>query len=314
MRKLAVLFLTLAPILMLGQADTTKYWTFKGLNSLNLNQVSFSNWTPGGTNNVSFGAISKLYANYKKNKLNWDNNLNMSFGLFKEEGELLKKSEDIIDFTSIVGTDISKHWSFAGYINFKSQFANGFDKDFDTVKISEFMAPGYLTVSPGFRYKPVEWFTLFLSPATAKFTFVLDQYLADLGMYGVAPAEYDTVNGIKTKDGENMLFYLGPFLEAHLLKEIAKGLAFESKLNILYSFTNRENLEPLDMDVSWENFLNYKIAKYFSASVFVHMVYYPGQPKVKYSNIGDVEGVVANRKIQLKQSFGIGITYNIPNE
>jgi len=320
MKKSLLFLIVLIPALVWSQEPTQKSWEWTGITGLNLNQASFSNWTAGGVNSVAFSGMGKYSANHKKDKLTWNNNLNLMYGMVKNQGETLKKGEDIIELISVLGTDISKNWAFTGYASFRSQFADGYDKDNDSIKISAFMAPGYLTLSPGFRYKPVDWFYIMLSPATAKFTFVMDQTLADQGSFGVTPAEYDSIDGssVKTKDGENVLIYLGPFIEAYIKKEISKGLTYESRLNILYTLINRNNgdykLKSYDADLSWENFLNYSIAKYFSISVFLHFVYLPGQPAIKFENTAGVAipNAVPNRHIQIKETLGIGITYTFP--
>ncbi len=316
MKKSLFLLLFLIPLFLMAQDSIPpKNWKWSGITGLNLNQASFTNWTAGGVNSVAFSALGKFTGDYTKNKLTWKNNLNLMYGMVKNEGESLKKSDDIIELISVVGTDIAKHWAFTGYMSFRSQFAYGYDKDNDTIKISEFMSPGYLTLSPAFRYQPVDWFYLMLSPVTAKMTFVIDQELADLGAFGVVPAEYDTA-GLQTSAGENMLLYLGPFLEAYMKKDIAKNLNFESRFNVLYTLLNRDNLESYDADVSWENFFNYKFAKYFSASLFLHFVYYPGQPVITFETLpnGAVKtGAKPNRHIQIKETLGIGVTYTFPN-
>lgn len=317
MKKSLLVLMAMLPFLMWGQdtASVVKPWAWTGITGLKLNHTSFTNWTPGGTNSVSFSALGKYSGNYKKEKLTWNNNLNLMYGMIKEKDENLTKNEDLIEIISVVGYNFSKNWSLTGYVSFRSQFANGFDADFDTIKISEFMAPGYLTLSPSVRYQPNEFFYLLLSPATAKFTFVMDQDLANFGSFGVTPAEYDT-SGVLTQEGETMLVYMGPFLEAYFKKEVAKNLLYESRLNVLYTFLNRDNLEPYDADASWENFLNYSIAKYFSISLFLHFVYLPGQPVIKFDTF---EGVVVpkaspNRHIQIKETFGIGLSYSFPAE
>lgn len=316
MKNLTVLLFALLPFLSSGQEAEPESWKWTGITGINLNQASFSNWTAGGVNSISFTALGKFTANHQKNKFSWNNNLNLMYGMIKNQDESLKKNEDLIELISVAGYDISKHWSFVGYGSFRTQFANGFDKDNDTLRISTFMAPAYVTLSPAFRYKPVDWFYLLLSPATAKFTFVIDEQLADAGAFGVKAAEKDT-NGlvIEPGSGEKMLLYLGPFMEAYLKKEVAKNLTYESRLNLLYTFLNRDNLEPYDVDMSWENFLNYKIAKYFSASLFLHFVYYPGQPVIKFDNYEGAVRIEAkpNRHIQIKETFGFGITYTFPN-
>jgi hypothetical protein len=154
-------------------------------------------------------------------------------------------------------------------------------------------------------------------------TFVTDQDLADLGSFGVKSASYDTIDGVLTKveDGEHMLLYLGPFMEAYMKKDIAKNLNFESRLNVMYTFLNREDpsgekLDWYDMDASWQNFLNYKFAKFFSVSLFLHLAYYPGQPSIKFETQPDgivTKNATVNKKIQIKETIGIGITFSFPN-
>jgi hypothetical protein len=311
MKKLFILLFVIFQASLMAQTDTTKYWKFSGLTSLNLNQISLTNWTPGGISSISISAVAKLYANYKKDKISWNNNLNMQYGMQQNQGEKLRKNEDQIDFTSVIGYDIAKKWAFTGLVNFQSQFANGWDKDNDSVLVSKFMSPGYLTISPAFRYMPVEWFSLYLSPATVKMTFVLDQDLANIGYYGVKPGEQDST-GKWIKEGKNVLVYMGPYVQAYLKKTLAKGLDFESRLTILYTLINRENLEPIDMDINWENFLNYKLTKYFAASLTLNLVYYPGQPTMKIEN-GAPDKAVPNRSFQIKETFGIGLSYTFPN-
>jgi len=316
MKKSLLVLIALIPAFVWSQEQPSKYWELNCITGLNLNQASFSNWTAGGVNSVAFSVMGKFSANYKKDKFTWNNNLNLMYGMVKNQNETLKKSEDIIELISVAGYDLSKKWAFTGYMSFRSQFANGYDQANDAILISKFMSPGYLTLSPGFRYKPNDWFYVIISPATAKLTFVMDQTLADQGSFGVTKAEYDTINGenVKVKDGENMLIYLGPFLEAYFKKEVAKGMTYESRLNILYTFLNRDNLKGYDADVSWENFLNYSIAKYFSVSLFLHFVYLPGQPTIKFDNYEGAVRIKAipNRHIQIKETVGIGITYTFP--
>ena len=313
MKKSLLFLIVTIPALVWSQEQPPKNWAWTGITGLNLNQASFSNWTAGGVNSIAFSALGKFSGNYKKNKLTWNNNLNLLYGMVKNQGETLKKNDDNIELISVVGTDISKNWALTGYVSFRSQFTDGFDKDNDTLRISNFMAPGYLTLSPGFRFKPNDWFYIILSPATARFTFVMDQTLANQGSFGVTPAEKDT-NGVIIKNGENILIYFGPFLEAYMKKEVVKGLTLESRLKILYTFINRDNLEAYDADISWENFLNYSIAKYFSVSLFLHFVYLPGQPTIKFDNFDGVAvpKAVPNRHIQIKETIGIGITYSFP--
>ncbi len=60
----------------------------------------------------------------------------------------------------------------------------------DVAFISEFMAPGYLTTGLGFTYDPGKIFTVVLSPASWRGTFVLNDRLSDEGAYGVDPGKH----------------------------------------------------------------------------------------------------------------------------
>ena len=59
-------------------ADST--WWSKGLFSLNMGQTSFTNWAPGGDNNVSFNTIFIYDLNYKKDIVSWNNHFDLEYG------------------------------------------------------------------------------------------------------------------------------------------------------------------------------------------------------------------------------------------
>lgn len=317
MKKIILLFSATLLISFMGfsQEDTIKYWKINGINQLNLNQVSLTNWSAGGLSSVSFGLVFKWYANYHKGNWTWDNNLNMLYGQYKEQGERLKKNDDLFDLTSIAGYRISDHWDGGVLFNFNTQFAKGYDKDYDTVKISNFMSPGSITISPSVQYKPKDWFRLVLSPATAKFTFVTDQELADLGAFGVTPAVIDTATGAILEDGENIRWRVGAYAQAWAGKSFSNGLSLESKLTLYYAYNDRGNLNALDMDVEWQNFANYKLKDWLSMSLFLHLLYLPGQAPIEITMVdGEVKPKAGTSdKVQFKEVLGIGLTYNFNN-
>jgi hypothetical protein len=310
-----LLFLGSGIIFAQDDAKPEKIWKITGINQLNFNQISLSNWSSGGDPSISLGLVSKWYANYKKDKIAWDNNINFQFGLFKEKGEKIKKTDDLLDLNSIFGYQAAGKWEYSLLFNFRTQISEGVDSDYDSIKISNFMAPGYLTLSPAMRYKPVDWFYILISPITMKGVFVTDQDLADIGAFGVDPAEYDTTTNMKIKDGSNTWIRYGAFAEVYFGKEVLKGLSIESKLNSFYSYNDRDGLKGSDMDINWENFVNYNLKDWLSLSLFVHLVYYPGQAPVKVALL-DGEPVIeagASFQRQIKQTFGLGLTYNFAN-
>jgi hypothetical protein len=69
------------------------------------------------------------------------------------------------------------------------------------------------------------------------------------------------------------------------------------------------------MDINWENFVNYNLKDWLSLSLFVNVVYYPGQPPVEVALIDGEPKIEAGASFQrqIKQTFGLGLTYKFAN-
>jgi hypothetical protein len=78
--------------------DTITGWKTGGMVSLNFSQTSFINWAAGGENSYSGNGLINLFANYKKDKLTWDNSLDIGYGLLKQGEEGLHKTDDKLIF------------------------------------------------------------------------------------------------------------------------------------------------------------------------------------------------------------------------
>jgi len=315
MKRIFILLLIIVTTNTFAQngADTIKPWKTSGLLSLTMNQASFSNWSAGGENSVSGTALLKFYADYTKGNFSINNTANFKYGMIKNESESLKKNEDLIELNSQFNHKFSKYWSASGLINLTTQFANGYNYPDDSTIISTFLAPGYLTIAPGMLYKPVDYFSILMSPITMKGTFVLDQYLADLGAFGVNPA--DTLAGgvIDNGTGKNSKIKAGAFVELYFKKALKSDLTYESKLNLFYNYLNDNNIPDgtMPMDFNWQNFFNYSINKWFSANVFVHLAYMPGDVFIERTGLNGKDFKVSpNDKLQVKETFGIGLAYN----
>jgi hypothetical protein len=280
-----------------AQSDSTQVvsnWKTGGMVSLNASQISFTHWAAGGQNSISGNSYVNLFANYKKNKMTWDNTLDLGYGKMMQgvgEEAVFYKTDDKIDFASKYGQFAFKHWYYSGLISFKSQFDQGFKTVADTVRISNFLAPAYLNISIGMDYKPNDKLTLFLSPLSGKTTFVMDSLLSSQGAYGV------------TKN-ENVRHEFGGFIKIQYKANLMKNISYTTKLELFSNYLNN----PQNFDVNWENLINMKINSFFSANLHITMLY-DDDMKIKYDSnhdgIDDREGA----KLQLKQLFGIGITY-----
>ncbi len=291
-------------------ADTLKPWKVYGLGSLSINQASFSNWSAGGDNSLSGTALLKLYTDYTKNKSTWNTVLNMKYGMIKIGDDPVEKNDDLIELISQYNYKLSKVWRASAQLNFTSQFAKGYENAGDDNYISKFMAPGYLTLTPGITYQPVEYFSILISPVTPKVIFVNDQGLADLGAFGVNGATYDTA-GVMISDGETSKFKFGAFVEFYFKKELKTDLALESRLNVFYNYLQDTSIPDgaAPVDVNWQTFFNYTLNKWMSVSFFLHLAYRPGDVMITTDDAG-VSTATPNDKLQVQETLGIGLTYN----
>ena len=220
----------------IAKVDTS--WKKGGFVSLSFNQVSLTNWAAGGENALSGTFIGNFFANYKKEKAIWDNTLDVGYGMLKSGDAKVRKNEDKIELNSKYGHEAIEHFYYSALINAKTQFAPGYAYPNDSGVISRFAAPAYLSLALGMDYKPTDYFSLFLSPATGRLVIVADQKLADAGQFGVDPATYD-VNGNKLTNGKQIRTEFGAYLRARFQKDIFKNVNLLSTLNLFNNYTDK---------------------------------------------------------------------------
>jgi len=285
-------------------------WKHGGFTSLSFTQVSLSNWAAGGEEAYSGVVMINLFANYAKDKTVWDNSLDLGYGLIKSGEAKARKNEDKIDLNSKYGYKAFGNFFYSGLVNFRSQFTSGYNYPDDSTVVSKFAAPAYLTVALGLDYKPNEFFSAFISPATGKFTFVTDQKLADAGAYGVDPAVYDAL-GNKTADGKTLRKEFGAYFRAKFQKDLATNFNLSTTLALFDNYTDKDADNRTNVDVNWEAMLTMKAGKLFTVSLFTNLIY---DHNIKLPDYETVNGVktpkgTSGPKTQFKEVFGIGISY-----
>ena len=259
------MMLLASSMLKAQDADTT-YWTSGGFVALTFSNVTLSeSWAAGGAENVSVNAATGLFANYAKARTTWENSLDMGYGVINQDNQGFEKSDDKINLVTKYGYQIkngNSKWYFSGLLDFRTQFAIGEDvvesstgAD-STITISDFMAPGYLTVGLGIDYKPNKVLSFNYIPLTGKFTFVNNQALSDQGAYGVDP-------------GKQSRAELGSFLRIKYKDEVMKNVNLESRLELFTNYVESFGT----IDVNWQNTVVMKINKVLSANLFTHLLY-----------------------------------------
>jgi hypothetical protein len=290
-----------------AQADTTKKWTYGGFATVNLNQSAFVNWAAGGENSFAVSFLGNLNWKYAHNKHTWTNNLDLAYGIQKIGEEGFRKNEDKIDFLSKYGYDLHKKKVLASLLaNFKSQFAKGFDYPNDSTEtlVSRALAPGYLLISAGIDFKPVEYFSIYVSPATGKFTFVTEQSIANAGTYGNEGAVYDETTGELITPGKNFRAEFGAYVNILFQKEIFKNVTLMTKVDLFNNYTDPNKSNRKNIDVNWETVIDMKINKFLSASITTQLIY---DDDIKIDSDGD--GTPNGPRTQFKEILGIGLSY-----
>ncbi len=183
----------------------------------------------------------------------------------------------------------------------------GYNYPNDEDVVSRFMSPGVLSLSPGMDYRPREFLTVFLSPASGKFTFVLDQDLANKGAFGVDPAEYDENDNL-ISEGSNVNAGFGALLNLVFAKEVFEDVELESRLTLFNNLIDEDSSNRKNTDVDWETSVNLKINRYITASFFIHMIYDHDTPIPVVDDEGAETGDF-NKKLQVKQMLGLGLSY-----
>jgi len=294
MKRITILFI-LAFIAFSAMADRPKedttYWKSKYESALGFSQTLLVNWVKGGEKtSYSTNFILNIYKDYQKKNLTWNNYLGVAYGVAKQQSITnLRKTDDKINFLTKGGIYAWKNWDYTGFFEFKSQFDEGYAYPNDSVHISRFMAPGYFQLSIGMNYKPVNYFSVFVSPVGARLTVVTDTALTNRkeGAYGIF--------------GDNTtLWQVGGSINAIFKRDIMKNVNLMSKLDIFSNYRNK----PEKMIVSWENNILMKVNKYISVNISTILIY--DDKAIVVENSGKFSEI-----IQFRETFGIGLAYTI---
>lgn len=282
-------------------ADTTgKIWSTGGTFQLNMTQVSLTNWAAGGFSSVSGIGQFNGFANRKKGRFAWDNSVALAYGLLAQDSQDAVKTDDRIELNTKYGYELTKAWYLAALAQFKTQFTEGLDSE-TGARISNFMAPGYLILGLGLDYKPNEHFSAFISPATAKFTFVSDQDLADAGAFGVDPATFDELTGEQLTSGASSLFEFGGYVKLMYTHDLAKNINFLTRADFFSNYLKN----PQHIDVNWETLFTFKVNSWFAATLNTLLIYDDDTQILK--PWGDTDLNYVGKGTQFKETIGLGV-------
>ena len=285
--------------------DTITNWEQKNKVGLDISQIAFLNWNAGGNSSISGLLKGNFTRKYKNRNLKWLNELVIRYGVNKQDGIELRKTEDAFKFNSTLGyrKDTLSHWYSTAKFDFNTQFTNGYAYPNTTKAISKPFAPAYIFLGVGSEYNnKEEKLTVYLSPLTMKTTLVLDQNLANQGAFGVTKATYD-INGILLTEGEKSRLELGYLITSQYKKEIFKNIIWDNRISLYTDYINNFG----NIDVDWQFQFDLVVNEYVKANIGAQIIY---DDDIKAKEELNGELVSVGPKIQLKQMIGVGLVYN----
>lgn len=285
--------------------DTISHWEKKNTAGLDISQIAFVNWNAGGVSSVSGLLKGNFIRKYQKGNLKWVNEMIIRYGINKQDGVELRKTDDALQINSTLGyrKDTISNWYSSAKFNFNTQFTNGYAYPNTSKAISKPFAPAYIFLGVGSEYvnKPKK-LNVYISPITMKTTLVLDQTLANQGAFGVNKAIYD-INGNLIKEGELYRMELGFLVTNFYKKEIYKNIIWENRLSLYSDYINRFG----NIDIDWQMQLELVVNEYVKANIGAHFIY---DDDIKAKEERNGEQVTLGPKLQLKQLLGVGLVYN----
>ena len=322
------------------KVEKPKYWEESLKTNIKFGQTSLTNWAAGGDNTVTLQAFVDGNANYKKDKVFWNNRLQLDYGfVYASSKPILQKSDDRIYLESKFGYKNEKMKNFSLSVNydFKSQFNTGYDyltpsvpsdkyqdadgnvpglndlphkdqislwKDARKIK-SGFLAPAYTNLAVGIDVKPFKWLSLNIAPLTGGVVIVRDELLRK--NYGMQLKDQylntdpSELNGACYKPAR---FEFGAQVKADIAVKVNDNFAYTSQLVLFSNYLDH----PENIRVNWDNRFDWKLAKYFSFTLTTNMIY-----DDKVMIFSEKDGLTKQR-VQFKQSMLFGFTYTIASK
>lgn len=280
------------------------HWTTKNTLGFDISEVAFVNWNAGGTSSISGLLKGKFIRNYTTLNSNWSNELIFRYGVNKQDGQDVKKTDDALQINSTFGYrhNPNSNWFHSAKFSFNTQFTNGYAYPNTSKAISKTFAPAYMFIGMGAENINKEKNrTFYISPFTFKTTLVLDQTLANQGAFGVPKAIYDADKNLIT-EGKQSKTEFGFLITNKYKKEILKNVVLENRLSLYSDYLNRFGNIDVNCDLQLELIVN----QYVKANIGAHVIYDDDiKSKREIAGVQVTEGP----RTQVRQAIGVGLEY-----
>jgi len=279
--KKHILLLAFLTVSFIGFSQETEeetpkeVWKKAGTVTILFNQSAFSNWAAGGEDNIS-GTLGLNYDfNYSKGDIAWDNKFIVAYGLSKHSGEDQNKTDDRLEFNSVLGKRASGNWYYSWFFNAKTQMDVGYSPD-SGFEISHGFSPLYMQTGPGMLWKKSDNLKVNIAPATGRMILVHDHFTEFGESFGV-------------DQGETTRFEFGAAIGAYYKLTLMQNVTMENILNLYSDYLE----DPQNVDIDYTMNLVMTINKYLSANLSFQTIYDDNS----YNGF------------QIREVFGLGVNF-----
>lgn len=245
------------------------FWKKGGNYTLNIQQVTLSNWSAGGTGSFALNSGVSLFANFKKDSKVWDTQMtvNLGFNRQNDRAYTTRKTNDNFIFVSNYGRQLTDQLFLTTQLDARTQLIAGFkfsrtagaDAEVRS-KISDLLSPGYLQSSTGLNFRKTyadkSRLSIILSPFTGRFTLVMNDSLSRVGAFGVVPGE-------KVRPEAGMSLAVGG-VDVVLLENVT----WKADLNLFSNYERFGNLV-----VNFNSLIRMKVNKFISTRIETVLIY-----------------------------------------
>jgi len=264
-----------------AQTDTTATYGWKHTMTagLNLSQISFTNWSGGGDNALSWTLVLDGKSVKDEEKTNWATSYKFAFGQARIADKGLRKTEDRIDLESILTYKLNQYVNPYAAATIKTQFAKGYKYDSPApgvnTPVAQFFDPAYLTQSVGAGWQPIP-------EVKTRAGVALRETFAErfASLYTDDPA----TAGLEKSKVEG-----GAESVTEVEWKVAENILFTSKLEIFAAFKTFDRL-----DIRTDSKLTFTVNKYITAMFNAQILNIAPFPRT-----------------QVKEAIALGFTYNV---
>ncbi len=284
--------------------------------SLFAGQTGSKNWASGSDLfSLSANAFGNAYANRTRGCWFWNNQLALSYGLINTDEYRTIKNDDKIDYFSTLGfnTKNLKHIGFGAALDFRSQFSNGYDRNYLNQglkrRTSGLFAPGYVTFAPiGIQWQ-TRHLTFYAGPGF-RAVIVSNSPYSYMFQGGDIPGYLVNDKNTNVKEVSLAQMYsVDPAKQVRWEYGMYASLGYNVELcrNVNYAgridaFADVHHQAPQNVELFWTNMFTLKVNNWLRAIYSLDIAYDDNIKKFGYFH-NHADG-------QVKSILGIGVNLN----